>query len=102
MLHSDPAYAAAVAELRAMDGLCDADWPEVDEDGVGFGRAQFMQQDGGGALLDGQLLSSDIEDMKKCLESPELEEAKKVVSAAPHYDNSRTHHEFKGFFLEDA
>ena len=65
MLYSDPAYAAAVAELRAMDGLCDADWPEVDEDGVGFGRAQFMQQDGGGALLDGQLLSSDIEDMKK-------------------------------------
>ena len=45
---------------------------------------------------------ADIEDMKKFLESPELEEAKKVVSAAPHYDNSRTHHEFKGFFLEDA
>ena len=49
-----------------MDGLLSQDWASVasgdgdDEDAVGFGRAQFLQQDGGGALLKNQLIPADV------------------------------------------
>ena len=45
---------------------------------------------------------ADLEDMKAFLGSSAVEDAKKVVSAAPHYDSSRQPHEFKGFFLPEV
>jgi len=40
--------------------------------------------------------------MKSFLGSPVLDEAKKLLAAAPHQDPSRQVHEFKGFHLNEV
>ena len=74
MLAAEPAFAAAVADLRTMDGLRREDWQaagatpgddSTSATGVGFGGSQLGQQDGGGALLDRQIVSPDVSSMEK-------------------------------------
>ena len=56
----------------------------------------------GQGWLAARYIFHDLEDMKTFLGSietdPDLVKVKKQVLAAPHYDKSRTPHEFKGFF----
>jgi len=56
----------------------------------------------GQGWLAARYIFHDLEDMKTFLGSmetdPDLVKVKNQVLAAPHYDKSRTPHEFKGFF----
>ena len=56
------AFASVVDEISRGDLLTAADWPEV-ACAVGFGRAALGQQDGRAALLSGQLVSADVNDV---------------------------------------
>lgn len=73
-------------KIRATDGIKDVE-------------VSFCPGEG---WLAARYIYTDLDDMVAHLGSPALEEAKKVIAAAPHYDTSREPHEFKGFFLPEA
>ena len=56
----------------------------------------------GEGWLAARYIFNDLDDMVSYLGSmdtdPDLIEAKKLLASAPHYDASRSPHEFKGFF----
>ena len=56
----------------------------------------------GEGWLAARYIFNDLDDMVKFLGSmdtdPDLVKAKELLAAAPHYDPSRSPHEFKGFF----
>ena len=56
----------------------------------------------GEGWLAARYIFNDLEDMKTFLGSmdtdPDLLKAKEQLASAPHYDSSRSPHEFKGFF----
>ena len=56
----------------------------------------------GEGWLAARYIFDDLEDMKSFLGSSALEDAKGVIGGAPHYDSSRSPHEFKGFFLPEV
>ena len=70
-------------KLRGIDGIKDIEFSFCP--GEGWFAARYIFK--------------DLDDMVKFLSNePMLEEAKKNIMAAPHYDTSREPHEFKGFF----
>ena len=69
------------------------------EDGIKDVEFSFCPGEG---WLAARYIFNDLEDMKSYLGSPALENAKKTVSAAPHYDGARTPHEFKRFFMPEV
>ena len=52
----------------------------------------------GEGWLAARYIFNDLDDMVKFLGDPDLGKAKEALAAAPHYDSSRSPHEFKGFF----
>ena len=56
----------------------------------------------GEGWLAARYIFNDLDDMVKFLGSmdtdPDLVKAKEALASAPHYDSSRSPHEFKGFF----
>ena len=64
ILNGAPEYHAAVARLKELDELREGDWRPVAQS-AGFGDAQFLQQDGGGALLANQLIPADVDEVER-------------------------------------
>ena len=56
----------------------------------------------GEGWLAARYIFDDLDDMVGFLGSPMLEDAKKILAAAPHQDPSRAPHEFKGFYLKEV
>ena len=66
------------------------------------GCSMFAAGPGEGWLA-ARYIFNDLDDMVTFLGNTEfIEEGKKVVGANPHYDSSRSPHEFKGFFLPEV
>ena len=64
ILDDSSVYHAAVRQLRELDALRPDDW-RPPRPASGFGTSQFLQQDGGSALLDNQLIHADVNDVEE-------------------------------------